>query len=770
MTDDALEPGDDEDNPTLEPKSAQPWLDRLEESEKAFADWNRKADGIDKLYADLGRLASDTRDREFQLFWANIQVLGPSIYARKPVPVVVAKFKDRKPVVTKASELLERCSVVSFDLADINSVMLLLRDDLTIVGRGSPWVRYEAKGKGYGTERVCIDFKDRRDFLHEPSRHWMEVGWVAAASYQSRKEMRKRFSKASGKAYQEAEYSVQKEDRDNGAADNRKKAKVWEIWSKTDDKVIWVAEGCKTILDEGEPHLKLEGFFPCPKPVYATVQRRSLIPVPDMVYYKDQLEEINQLTNRIHALTDALKVRGFYPAGGEIGDAVETAMKLTDDRQIMVPVSAFVAFDKSGSAIVWLPIDMIATTLQGLVELRRQVIDDVYQIMGLSDIMRGSTDPTETAAAQDLKAQYGSVRVRDKQSELVRIARDLVQIGAEIMAENFSPETLLEMSQLDIPSDKDIKKEIEQLTAKAEEQYQGAEQKVQATLQEVQQQNPQGAQEAGMQAEQQLHQLNQQIIQQAQAAIAKLNETPTIEKVMALLRDQKIRPFVLDIETDSTIAPDEKAEKQSRTEFVTALGALLTQFGPLVQQVPAAAPVMGEVLKFALAPYRAGRELEGKIEEAVDQLAKMAQQPKPNPEAEKLEKEYALREKESAAKLAGEAQKTEAEMAAHQQETQARLAQIAAQTEQDRVRGEKEIELLTVKMTAAREELQIKRESAQIDAAAKVQAAEINAASAEQTAAIREEQAARSAERNAAAFEQKSALADRQAALKGLTP
>ena len=43
----------------------------------------------------------------------------------------------------------------------------------------------------------------------------------------------------------------------------------------------------------------------------STLQRRSLVPIPDMVFYKDQLEEINEITARIAALTQAVQVRGF---------------------------------------------------------------------------------------------------------------------------------------------------------------------------------------------------------------------------------------------------------------------------------------------------------------------------------------------------------------------------------------------------------------------------------------------------------------------------
>jgi hypothetical protein len=250
---------DDQVDPSIEPKSARAWLAQIKAAEDAFDDYQNRADNIDRLYSDLIRLAANERDRQFQLFWANVQVLGPSIYARPPVPVVVPKFKDRRPLYRTASEILERSTIVGFDLTDIDGVMKLLRDDLTIQARGVAWVRYETDD---GIESVCIEHKDRKDFLHEPARKWAEVGWVAAAAYLSKRKMKKRFGKKSGKAYQDATYTVQKDDKENGAADNRAKAKVWEIWSKDENKVVWVTEGCDALLDEDEPHLKLEGFFP----------------------------------------------------------------------------------------------------------------------------------------------------------------------------------------------------------------------------------------------------------------------------------------------------------------------------------------------------------------------------------------------------------------------------------------------------------------------------------------------------------------------------
>src|SRR4030095_13498140 len=182
-------------DPAIEPQSSKAWLNLLRESEDAFEDWKLQCDKIDDKYASLKRLAAYGRDRQFQLFWANLEVLKPAIYAKPPVPVVVPKFKDRRPVYQAASEVMERCAVVAFDLAYINEIMLQLRDDVAMIGRGVAWCRYESgKGNGYyDFEKVCIDYKHRRDFLHSISRCWYEVTWVAAASYLTRAEARKRF-------------------------------------------------------------------------------------------------------------------------------------------------------------------------------------------------------------------------------------------------------------------------------------------------------------------------------------------------------------------------------------------------------------------------------------------------------------------------------------------------------------------------------------------------------------------------------------------------
>jgi hypothetical protein len=664
-----------EAEPEAKDRNAKPWLALITDATKCMQKYQDRCDNIDKLYADMDGMAKDDGERQFQIFWANLEVLKPSIYSRPPVPVVVPRFKDRKPLPRKASEVLERSLVSSFEADDIDATMRLVRDDLAISSRGVLWLRYEADKTPDGKlkEKVCKEHVDRKDFLHDPARKWSEVGWVARRSWINKKKGVKRF----GDDFLKAEFKEQDTDKD-GNYKGEKKAAVWEIWHKGENVVVWVSPGMDEVLDIQPPFLTLEGFFPCPRPAYGTVKPSSLNPVPDFLYYKDQVEEINELTARISSLSESLRLKGFYPSGvSELGEAIETALKDMDNRATLIGVSNFAAMGSQAlkDSIVWMPVRDVAEVISQLVELRRQMIEDVYQVTGISDIMRGSTEASETLGAQQLKSQYGSIRVRERQNELVRIARDATRIEAEIMAENFQPQTLLDMSQMDdLPSMQEIQRQI-----------MAVDQKLQQTVAQAAG-SPQGQQMLA-QDPQQAQQMMQQAQQAAEAEKQKLQQTVTIDAVVQLLRDQHIRPFVLEIETDSTIQPDEDAAKQRATEFITAVGGYMAQAIPLAQTLPAAAPLAGDMLKFVASQFRVGREIDGTIDEFVDKMKALAAQPPgPNPDqmaaendAKRIEAETAAREQEAALSQ----QEREAEAPIKAAEHQARLAEIDAKAKSD---------------------------------------------------------------------------------------
>lgn len=651
-TDDINEAAPEEDALADFPRDSRPWLDLIKDGERSFSTYQEKCDSIDKLYAHLAGMAEVKADRQFQIFWANLEVLKPSIYARAPMPVVVPRFKDTKELPRKASEILERTLSTTFDVEDIDSTMRHVRDDMAINSRGASWLRYEAEEIEDGSikEKVCFDHIDRKDFLHEPARKWAEVGWVARRAWLSRDEGRKRFGDVFLKVQMQKRKDLEGQD-----YEGEKKGQVWEIWSKTKGVVVWVTPDLQEILDVKEPFLKLEGFFPCPRPAYGTLQRGSLIPVPDFLYYRDQVEEINELTARISALCESLRMKGFYAAGAEdMSSAIERAMKDQDNSAILTPVPTFalMAGQSMKDAIQWLPVSDIATVVRELIGLRKQLIEDVYQITGISDIMRGDTNASETLGAQQLKSQYGSIRIRDRQNEMIRIARDLTRMAGEIIAENFQPQTLMQMSQVELPTDQQVKQQ----------------------MMAMQQQ----AQQAAMMAQQQ---------GQQPPPPPEMPKPPvTIENVIQLFRAEHIRPFVLDIETDSTISPDEDAEKQRATELLTGIGGYMQQAMPLAQMVPEAADMIGQMLIMTVQKYRAGRQIEGVVEDFIEKMKKKAQQPpQPNPEMEKAKMEMQSAQQMAQANLQikqMDGQIKALDLQIKQIDAQARMAEAQASTMQ----------------------------------------------------------------------------------------
>ena len=653
--------------------TAAKWLERLKDAKEACKDYHARCDKIVKYYEAEG----DKMHREFQIFWSNIEVLKPAVYARPPVPVVVPRFKDLRKLPSKSSEILERTLITNYELQDMDHTMKMVRDDYLLFGRGVAWLRYVASGgktdeggedgdSGEDTptissDDVKVDFSEsavvehisRRDFRHDPARKWSEVSWVAKCAYLTKPQFKERFNtEANMKTL--GQITAKKMQDDHDEARGQPKIKVWEIWDKTARKVIWVADNGPDILDERDPHLQLQGFFPCPRPAFGMTKQKSLVPIPEFVYYKDQVEEINELTARISKLSEALKMKGFYAAGeSELKDAIEKAIQTESNNAILVPVSNMAAFGGKSlkEAIVWLPVQEIAQIIQVLIGVRKQIIQDIYEITGISDIVRGATDPNETASAQKLKAQWGSVRIRERQAELARLARDVTRIMAEIMAENYTGETLLSMSQIDMKTDEQVQGEVQQIQAGAQAHIQ----KLQATPPPQQGQPPAPPPPNP-----------EQIMKQVQAKIAEIQKTITIEKVTAFLQDQRTRAFSIEIEVDSTIQPDEDAEKQRRTEFLTSVGGFIAQMLPMVQQVPQTAPFAAEALKFVSGGFRAGRQLEGVIQEMSDQLKELPKQKQQGPSPEQVE--MAVKKSVEGIKAQGAADKAKLEMMKIQKE------------------------------------------------------------------------------------------------------
>jgi hypothetical protein len=448
---------------------ARRWITELELAAKETRSWETRFRAIEKRYRDDRMQMQDARSwrsglYRFNVLWSNVQTLLPAIYARPPKPVVVRRFRDRDPIGRAASQIVERGLDYMIECSDLHQTVRQAVEDFLIGGRGQVWLSYYRKSIEPDSDRPAPDYEEVRcdyvfwaDFQMSPARTWKEVRWVARREYMTRDQLRERFPRLSAAQIEAIPLDWRPDhlNEQDVSAEHQAflRTTVWEIWNKDDRRVYWICPGYGDApLDEQDDPLNLEGFFPCPRPLLATTTNGTMVPVPDYAEYQDQAEQLDELTCRIGMVTRAVKVAGLYP--GDERDIVRLFNEGVENE--LLPVTNWASFmDKGGleRAIALMPTEKIAGVLKSLVDIRSVIKNDLYEVTGIADIVRGSTQPSETATAQQIKGRYATMRLSDKQQEVARFVRDILRIMAEIMCEQFSPQTLLLMSDYALSDD-----------------------------------------------------------------------------------------------------------------------------------------------------------------------------------------------------------------------------------------------------------------------------------------------------------------------------
>lgn len=661
----------------------QPFLNMIAAYERQFKKWEGTADKIIKRYRDESRQGNRSiGESRFNILWSNVQTAMPAVFAKLPKPDVSRRYRDTDPVGRVAALLLERG--LEFEVehyGDYASAMKSVVLDRFLGGRGTAWVRYEPEiqtipgadsDDGVGItedtdeaeshheelvfEKCPVDYVHWRDFGHNVARTWEEVTTVWRKVYMRRDALVSRFGEEIGGKIplDTAPEDLKKRDI---SAENNSEALIYEIWDKPSAKAYWLSKSMKQVIDEKTDPYKLECFFPCPKPLFATITNESLEPVPDFKLYQDQANELDLLSDRIDGLIKALQVKGVYDAS--IG---ELARLFTEgENNTLIPVKNWQAFaEKSGlkGAIDLVELQPIFQALIAAYQAMEQVKGQIHEITGLSDIIRGQSVASETATAQKLKGQYASLRLKAMQDDVARFAGDLIRIKAQMMCKLFQPDTLIA---------------------------------------------------AG--AAEQLQPVDQQMVPQA----------------LELLQNGPLRDFRIDIQADSLVQMDEDAEKQSRIEMLTAVGGFLKAAEPVVQGQPLLAPVVMEMLKFGVTAFKAGKTLEGVLDQAADKIKEAAAQPKqqqPSPEQIKAQqdeqqsqRDMTIRQQELQIETAMEQQRNQMEA-----ERESMRMQMEAALEQQRMRNEQSMEMMR-----AHAEQQTAILLAKIDRVTKLEVAQISA-------------------------------------------
>ena len=451
---------------------AQKWQTEIQSSQQELLKFHQDANRITQRYLDK-RDAYAKDESKVNLFWSTTQVLLSMLYARPPKADVARSFQDYDDDVARVSgTMLQRMLNRAFDdnVSAWDSAVRQGIEDWLVVGEGQVWLRYEVETEDYEVppvldeygqelspaeqaqriinEEACCDYIYWEDFFYSPARTWHEIRWVARRVYMTKDQLVARFGEEIASIVPLGNYSKKDQVNDQSPKhDPWSKAEVFEIWCKEKRKVYWYAKSCDVILDVKDDPLGLDGFFPCPKPLAANVTSSNFMPRADYIFAQDQFNELDEINTRITWLTRAAKVVGVYDKSAE---GIQRVFNQGAENQ-MIPVDNWAMFAEKGGIkgqVDWIPIEQVVNAIGHLRQYRQDKVMQIYEVLGISDIMRGSSKASETAAAQQIKAQFGSTRIQLKQFYIADWITQALRIKAEIICKHFQPETIVKRSNI----------------------------------------------------------------------------------------------------------------------------------------------------------------------------------------------------------------------------------------------------------------------------------------------------------------------------------
>lgn len=531
------------------------WRKELSREKRTHQKWRDLAEKVEKAYYDPE--AGRGTQARLNMFWANTQIQCGALLSSPPSPEVRRRHQSAGPVEKNAALMVEEALAYVVDTEPFKGPLDLALEDALVPGMGVVRINYDPEieqqpvgidevtgepiiAPAIVNQRMSLEFFCSTHFHWQPAKRWEDVDWVAFDFKMSRREVAEQWDV-------DLEYEGKEEEKD--------KVTVTEIWDRKEKQVVVICKEHKEPLEVREDALGLQGFFPMPEPIVPYRERKTYTPIPEFYYYEKLMDQLQSLAERHDLLVKSLRDRGFADAA--IGDALNSLSKAGDGT--LVPVANLLAqIQQAGGGRLsdlihhW-PIENIVRVLGQVKEEIEFVKRQTYELTGISDIVRGASQASETATAQQIKGQWANVRLVRKQNALNRFVRDIFRIMSEIVCEHFQPNVLAGMTSLD----------------------------------------------------------EQEVMQ-----------------ALPLLKNDMQRSFIIDVESDSTIAKDELEERQSKLEFLQHVTGYLQNLVPQVAAGQMDAGMVKEILLLVVRSWKHGRQLEEYIlgmDGTAEQLQKMQQ-------------------------------------------------------------------------------------------------------------------------------------------------
>lgn len=656
----------------------QEWYNIIAQYERTYKEWEGRADKIVKRYRDDQR-SRNNPNAKFNILWSNVQTITPAVFARLPRPDVSRRFRDNDPVGRVASMMLERALEYEIEhYGDYASAMKQTVQDRLLGGRGTAWVRYEphivGQMAGMGEGSPDDGFQVTED---------IDEAETEGGIYRENEER--------------IEYECAPVDyvhwRDFGLTVARTWEEVTAVWRK-------VYMGRPALVERfGE---ELGGQIPLDtKPETSkSFNEKMGEGASEAVVYEiwdkttGQVIWLNKSMGRIlDTRDDPLQLENFWPCPKPMFSTITT--------DSLIPVPDFVLYQDQARQL-----DTLADRIDGFIQALK---------------VRGVYDAAEPSLARLFSEGENNTLIPVKnwqgfaEKQGMAGAINLVDIAPIAQALNMSYQAM-----------EQVKGQIYEIMGIADIQRGQTDPNETLGAQIIKSNNASGRLKtmqhdvvnfatALLQIKAQIicqHFTDDTIIKISGAMQLSPQDQMLIPQALELLKNEPAKNFRIEVTTDSMIYQDEQQEKQDRVEFLTAVSQFIQTALPVAQGVPELTPLLMEMLKFGVTAFKAGKGLEGLIDETADQFRQQAEQAKGQPkpptpeqikqqgEMQKLEMQAQLKQQEMQAQMQLEQQKMQmqVEMERAKQEYQSQETQVRMQLEEQRNDKEREMEMRIAQM------------------------------------------------------------------------
>lgn len=681
--------------------TARWWQAQITHVENKRREFRDSAEESIKLYNAKKQIAvMDDVERRLNVWWYVVNTLIPAYYSSTPKAEVNLRKRTGGVPYQIGSVILERNIQYCMDNHfNFDQVGYLAGLQFLLTGQAVLWPRYlpefatemmetadvtdggvvvaQEEVERKVSEKAILDFIHYPDYLCNDARDESEIEWQGRRAFLTRDAVKEMFGGDIAKALSYDTYpdaikrdDARKEDQYEG------KAELVEIWCEASGKVYWVSRGGdKKIVESGDPPTQFEQFYPC-SVIRQSVNPDSVIPVSDYCHVKDQILEVERLTTRIHATLQAIRSNSVYDA--TLGTQVEEL--LTGDLK-MIPVTNWPAYKGRGglaNGVETFNIEPYVNALNTLQSARQAALQQLYETLKVSDLLRGTSEQYKSATANRLENQWSSLGLIVRQNMFTKFVSDAIANLGTIIAQHFEPETLLEVGDAD---------------------------GLLMPLLEEPQVGPDGM-PVGMPPEEQLAAMKEQVI--------------------AILKDPKARSYRIQIASDSMVAIDQQQQQQEGARLMEAAGQFFEQMKGLVLEYP---PMLGfsiSLFQNMIKRVKGGKELDGLFTKALGDIGEIArakeeaakQPPPPDPVMQEVQGRLQIAQIESQARL----QATQMELSDKQQKNAIAIEEMRLRMQRDALEAQLKVQdqqlkefIAAQEMTIKQQEVAVKGQGVQVD-------------------------------------------------------